>query len=69
MTGAGSTLRWLYLAVYDVVLFLGWSQILYLAINALSSGGTKSVYATIENPLQIWQTAALFEVNIFVLGL
>ncbi|KAL2622422.1 hypothetical protein R1flu_002627 [Riccia fluitans] len=69
MAGAGSTLRWLYLSVYNVVLFFGWSQILYLAINALSSGGTKSVYAAIEKPLQIWQTAALFEIFNSIVGI
>ncbi|KAL3691574.1 hypothetical protein R1sor_005225 [Riccia sorocarpa] len=69
MAGEGSTLRWLYLSTYNVVLFFGWSQILYRAVNALSTGGTKSVYAAVEKPLQIWQSAALLEIFNSIVGI
>ncbi|KAG6557859.1 hypothetical protein Mapa_000627 [Marchantia paleacea] len=68
-TGAGSTLRWLYLSAYNVVLFFGWLQILYLAIEALRKDGPASVYAAVEKPLQIWQTAACFEIFNSIVGI
>jgi hypothetical protein len=38
------------------------SQILYSAVFALYTKGMPAVYDAVEKPLQIWQTAALFEV-------
>ncbi|CAM6100790.1 unnamed protein product [Calypogeia fissa] len=64
-----SPLRWLYLSTYNWVLFGGWCQILYLAIDAISKEGPKSVYAAVEKPLQIWQTAALFEIFNSIVGI
>ncbi len=42
----------------------GWTrlQILVSAVKALQQSGPSGVYAAVEKPLQIWQTAALLEV-------
>ena len=37
-------------------------QILYSAVRALYTAGPPAVYDAVEKPLQIWQTAAVFEV-------
>ncbi|CAK9190342.1 unnamed protein product [Sphagnum troendelagicum] len=52
----------LYLCVYNWLLFAGWLQILVSAVKALQQSGPSGVYAAVEKPLQIWQTAALLEV-------
>lgn len=41
-------------------------QILYSAVRALYTAGPPAVYDAVEKPLQIWQTAAVFEVFFFV---
>ena len=42
-------------------------QILYSAVRALYTAGPPAVYDAVEKPLQIWQTAAVFEVFFVVL--
>lgn len=42
-------------------------QILYSAVRALYTAGPPAVYDAVEKPLQIWQTAAVFEVIFVVL--
>lgn len=49
------------------VLVWGRSQILFYAVKALYTTGPTGVYEAVEKPLQIWQTAALFEVFSFFL--
>ncbi|KAJ7565092.1 hypothetical protein O6H91_02G047700 [Diphasiastrum complanatum] len=56
------SLRTLYLASYNWILFFGWLQTLYLALSALKKTGFTSVYAAVEKPLQVWQTSALLEI-------
>lgn len=58
-----------YLAVYNCVLFAGWSQILYSAVLALHTKGPPAVYDAVEKPLQIWQTAALLEIFNSLVGI
>jgi len=58
-----------YLAVYNWLLFAGWSQILYSALYALYTKGCPGVYDAVEKPLQIWQTAALFEIFNSIVGI
>eukprot|EP00271_Cylindrocystis_brebissonii_P015549 TRINITY_DN38472_c0_g1_i1.p1 TRINITY_DN38472_c0_g1~~TRINITY_DN38472_c0_g1_i1.p1 ORF type:complete len:225 (-),score=34.55 TRINITY_DN38472_c0_g1_i1:467-1141(-) len=56
-------LKSVYLSSYNIVLTLGWAFILFRAIEALlSPAGMAGVYPAVAFPLQIWQTAALFEV-------
>uniref|UniRef100_A0A453DZ71 very-long-chain (3R)-3-hydroxyacyl-CoA dehydratase n=1 Tax=Aegilops tauschii subsp. strangulata TaxID=200361 RepID=A0A453DZ71_AEGTS len=62
MAGVGSAVRRLYLSVYNWVVFVGWAQVLYYAVTALLDGGHEGVYAAVERPLQLAQTAAVMEV-------
>lgn len=39
------------------------SRILYSAVGAVLENGPSGVYPAVEKDLQIWQTAALLEVN------
>jgi hypothetical protein len=47
------------------MLGLNRTQILYSAVGALYTAGPAAVYDAVEKPLQIWQTAAVFEVFFF----
>lgn len=47
------------------MLGLNRTQILYSAVEALYTAGPPAVYDAVEKPLQIWQTAAVFEVFFF----
>lgn len=47
------------------MLGLNRTQILYSAVGALYTAGPPAVYDAVEKPLQIWQTAAVFEVFFF----
>ncbi|CAA0807633.1 Very-long-chain (3R)-3-hydroxyacyl-CoA dehydratase PASTICCINO 2 [Striga hermonthica] len=62
MAGIFSFLRRIYLALYNWILFLGWSHVLYLAVSTLRSSGPHSVYAAVETPLLLAQSAALVEI-------
>uniref|UniRef100_A0A453GX68 very-long-chain (3R)-3-hydroxyacyl-CoA dehydratase n=1 Tax=Aegilops tauschii subsp. strangulata TaxID=200361 RepID=A0A453GX68_AEGTS len=52
-----------YLAVYNWAVFFGWAQVLYFAVDALLRSGHEGVYAAVERPLQLAQTAAVLEVR------
>ncbi|XP_037404162.1 very-long-chain (3R)-3-hydroxyacyl-CoA dehydratase PASTICCINO 2A [Triticum urartu] len=69
MAGVGSAVRRLYLAVYNWVVFVGWAQVLYYAVTALLGGGHEGVYAAVERPLQLAQTAAVMEILHGLVGL
>lgn len=57
-----SALKRLYLASYNWVVFFGWLQVLYYAIQTLRTSGYAAVYDAVEKPLQFAQTAAVLEI-------
>ncbi|KAL6847909.1 hypothetical protein ACP4OV_022037 [Aristida adscensionis] len=61
MAGVSSVARRLYLSIYNWVLFFGWAQVLYCTIWALLGSAHETVYAAIERPLLLAQTAASLE--------
>ncbi|KAI5004747.1 hypothetical protein ZWY2020_031990 [Hordeum vulgare] len=69
MAGVGSAVRRLYLSAYNWVVFYGWAQVLYYAITALLGDGHEGVYAAVERPLQLAQTAAVMEILHGLVGL
>ncbi|CAI0463815.1 unnamed protein product [Linum tenue] len=62
MAGFLSMLRRTYLAVYNWAVFIGWAQVLFLAVKTLKESGHEHVYSAVEKPLQLAQTAAILEV-------
>ncbi|XP_064943907.1 very-long-chain (3R)-3-hydroxyacyl-CoA dehydratase PASTICCINO 2A-like isoform X1 [Musa acuminata AAA Group] len=62
MAGFLSTLRRIYLSLYNWTVFVGWFQVLYFAVKALREGGPTTVYGFVERPLQLAQTAAVMEI-------
>ncbi|KAK6136577.1 hypothetical protein DH2020_029691 [Rehmannia glutinosa] len=62
MAGIFSSLRRIYLIVYNWILFFGWFQVFYLAVKTLKQSGHQSVYAAVEKPLILAQSAALLEI-------
>ncbi|XP_020181319.1 very-long-chain (3R)-3-hydroxyacyl-CoA dehydratase PASTICCINO 2A isoform X1 [Aegilops tauschii subsp. strangulata] len=58
-----------YLAVYNWAVFFGWAQVLYFAVDALLRSGHEGVYAAVERPLQLAQTAAVLEILHGLVGL
>ncbi|KAF3341936.1 very-long-chain (3R)-3-hydroxyacyl-CoA dehydratase PASTICCINO 2A [Carex littledalei] len=56
-----STVKRIYLAIYNWAIFTGWLQVLVFAIKALNESGTAAVYDAVEKPLQLAQTAAILE--------
>ncbi|KAG5241089.1 hypothetical protein OIU77_003591 [Salix suchowensis] len=64
-----SLLRRLYLTVYNWAVFLGWSQVLFLAVKTLKDSGHEHVYNAVEKPLQLAQTAAVLEILHGLVGL
>lgn len=64
-----SLLRRLYLTVYNWAVFLGWSQVLFLAVKTLKDSGHEHVYNAVEKPLQLSQTAAVLEILHGLVGL
>ncbi|EEC69956.1 hypothetical protein OsI_00414 [Oryza sativa Indica Group] len=65
MAADGSTVRRLYLSIYNWVAFIGWAQVLCYMTLALLDKGHEAVYAAIERPLLFTQTAAILEVLVF----
>ncbi|KAL6517312.1 Very-long-chain (3R)-3-hydroxyacyl-CoA dehydratase PASTICCINO 2 [Orobanche minor] len=57
-----SSLRRIYLISYNWIVFFGWFQVFYLAVKTLSNSGHQSVYAAVEKPLLLSQSAALLEI-------
>ncbi|XP_044486315.1 very-long-chain (3R)-3-hydroxyacyl-CoA dehydratase PASTICCINO 2-like [Mangifera indica] len=64
-----SLLRRLYLVVYNWTVFVGWCQVLYLAVKTLKDSGHENVYSAVEKPLQFAQTAAVLEILHGLVGL
>ncbi|KAJ3676421.1 hypothetical protein LUZ60_003833 [Juncus effusus] len=69
MAGFLSTLKRIYLSVYNWAVFAGWLQVLVFAIKALSESGHAAVYDAVEKPLQLAQTAAVLEIIHGLIGL
>lgn len=64
-----SLFRRLYLTIYNWAVFLGWSQVLFLAVKTLQDSGHEHVYIAVERPLQLAQTAAVLEILHGLVGL
>ncbi|XP_062006037.1 very-long-chain (3R)-3-hydroxyacyl-CoA dehydratase PASTICCINO 2A [Rosa rugosa] len=62
-------LRRLYLSLYNWTLFIGWSQVLYLAVKTLRESGPEQVYNALDRPLQFAQSAAFLEILHGLVGL
>ncbi|KAM3756760.1 hypothetical protein ACB098_02G136900 [Castanea mollissima] len=69
MAGFLSLLRRIYLSVYNWTVFVGWFQVLYLAVKTVRESGHQHVYSAVERPLQLAQTAAILEIFHGLVGL
>ncbi|XP_078179088.1 very-long-chain (3R)-3-hydroxyacyl-CoA dehydratase PASTICCINO 2A-like isoform X1 [Carex rostrata] len=69
MAGILSTVKRIYLAIYNWAVFSGWLQVLIFAIKALNESGPAAVYDAVEKPLQLAQTAAILEIIHGLIGL
>ncbi|KAL6012584.1 Very-long-chain (3R)-3-hydroxyacyl-CoA dehydratase PASTICCINO 2A [Asimina triloba] len=69
MAGFSSTLRRVYLSIYNWAVFYGWAQVLYFAVKTLQESGHEKVYDAVEKPLQLAQTAAVMEILHGLVGL
>lgn len=58
-----------YLTIYNWTVFIGWSQVLYLAVKTLIESGHEHVYDAVEKPLQLAQSAAFLEILHGLIGL
>ncbi|CAN1275211.1 Very-long-chain (3R)-3-hydroxyacyl-CoA dehydratase PASTICCINO 2 [Linum perenne] len=63
MAGFLSVLRRIYLSVYNWAVFIGWAQVLFLAVKTLRESGYEHVYSAVEKPLHLAQTAAVLEIR------
>ncbi|XP_051132797.1 very-long-chain (3R)-3-hydroxyacyl-CoA dehydratase PASTICCINO 2-like [Andrographis paniculata] len=69
-----SSVRRIYLAVYNFTVLLGWIQVLYLTLKALTQSQSQSrprssVYAAVEKPLVLAQSAAAIEIAHSIAGI
>ncbi|XP_004288517.1 PREDICTED: very-long-chain (3R)-3-hydroxyacyl-CoA dehydratase PASTICCINO 2A [Fragaria vesca subsp. vesca] len=69
MAGSLSLLRRVYLSLYNWAVFIGWFQVLYLAVKTLWESGHEEVYNAVERPLQFAQSAAFLEILHGLVGL
>ncbi|KAL8556095.1 hypothetical protein ACS0TY_003777 [Phlomoides rotata] len=69
MASIFSSFRRIYLSIYNWVVFFGWLQVFYLTLKTLLQSGHQSVYAAIEKPLILAQSAALVEILHSVTGI
>ncbi|XP_021897518.1 very-long-chain (3R)-3-hydroxyacyl-CoA dehydratase PASTICCINO 2-like [Carica papaya] len=69
MAGFLSVIRRLYLTIYNWTVFVGWAQVLFLALKTLKESGYEHVYDAVEKPLQFAQTAAVLEILHGLVGL
>ncbi|CAN1275207.1 Very-long-chain (3R)-3-hydroxyacyl-CoA dehydratase PASTICCINO 2 [Linum perenne] len=69
MAGFLSVLRRIYLSVYNWAVFIGWAQVLFLAVKTLRESGYEHVYSAVEKPLHLAQTAAVLEIVHSLVGL
>ncbi|GMH06282.1 hypothetical protein Nepgr_008122 [Nepenthes gracilis] len=64
-----SLLKRVYLSVYNWAVFLGWVQVLFLAVKTLKESGHEHVYDAVEKPLLLAQSAAFLEIVHSLIGL
>uniref|UniRef100_A0ACD5U6W8 Uncharacterized protein n=1 Tax=Avena sativa TaxID=4498 RepID=A0ACD5U6W8_AVESA len=64
-----AALKRAYLAVYNWAVFFGWAQVLYYAVTTLLQTGHQDVYAAVQRPLQLAQTASVLEIIHGLVGL
>jgi len=69
MAGFSAVLRRTYLTVYNWTVFVGWFQVLYLAVKTLTESGHEHVYNAVEKPLLLAQSAAVLEILHGLVGL
>ncbi|XP_050372853.1 very-long-chain (3R)-3-hydroxyacyl-CoA dehydratase PASTICCINO 2 [Argentina anserina] len=69
MAGSLSLLRRVYLSLYNWTVFIGWFQVLFLAVKTLRESGHEEVYNAVERPLQLAQSAAFLEILHGLVGL
>ncbi|XP_077233535.1 very-long-chain (3R)-3-hydroxyacyl-CoA dehydratase PASTICCINO 2A-like [Tasmannia lanceolata] len=69
MAGFLSTLKRLYLSVYNWTVCYGWCQVLYFALKTLNESDHEKVYNAVERPLLLVQTAAFIEILHSLIGL
>ncbi|KAI3887858.1 hypothetical protein MKX03_015491 [Papaver bracteatum] len=69
MAGFLSVLKRIYLTIYNWTIFVGWFQVLYMALMTLKESGYEHVYNAVEKPLLLAQTAAVMEILHGLVGL
>lgn len=69
MAGFLSLLKRIYLSIYNWTVFVGWFQVLYIALKTLNESGHEHVYAAVEKPLLLAQSAAFLEILHGLVGL
>ncbi|XP_039058573.1 very-long-chain (3R)-3-hydroxyacyl-CoA dehydratase PASTICCINO 2-like [Hibiscus syriacus] len=69
MASALTVLRRLYLSIYNWTVFIGWFQVLFLALKTLKESGHENVYNAVEKPLLLAQSAAVLEILHGLIGL
>ncbi|WCJ31987.1 Very-long-chain (3R)-3-hydroxyacyl-CoA dehydratase PASTICCINO 2 [Euphorbia peplus] len=69
MAGFFSTLRRIYLSLYNWAVFAGWAQVLFLAVKTLQESTYEHVYTAVEKPLLLAQSAAVLEILHGLVGL
>ncbi|KAL6993208.1 Very-long-chain (3R)-3-hydroxyacyl-CoA dehydratase PASTICCINO 2 [Sarracenia purpurea var. burkii] len=69
MAGFFSVLRRTYLTLYNWTVFVGWFQVLFLALKTLKESGHEQVYDAVQKPLLLAQSAAVLEILHGLVGL
>ncbi|KAM1249042.1 hypothetical protein PS2_031594 [Malus domestica] len=69
MAGLLSALRRLYLSLYNWTVFLGWFQVLHLALKTLSESAHQHVYNAVECHFLLAQSAVVLEIVHGLVGL
>ncbi|XP_022751128.1 very-long-chain (3R)-3-hydroxyacyl-CoA dehydratase PASTICCINO 2-like [Durio zibethinus] len=64
-----TALRRLYLSIYNWTIFIGWFQVLFLALKTLKESDHEHVYNAVEKPLLLAQSAAVLEILHGLVGL
>lgn len=59
----------IYLSIYNWTVFIGWFQVLYIAVKTLIESGHEHVYDAVEKPLLLAQSAAFLEILHGLFGL
>ncbi|GAB4848793.1 Very-long-chain (3R)-3-hydroxyacyl-CoA dehydratase PASTICCINO 2A [Ancistrocladus abbreviatus] len=68
MAGFYSLRKRLYLSIYNWAAFVGWVQVLYLAVKTLKESSHEHVYNAVEKPLLLAQSAAFLEIIHSLIG-